>query len=186
VSEAKIGENLTHIDDCHVLVIQEGGHNHGLDFDKFVISKIREITVRFEPRQEKDKENNLEFKTVDIALDPKITMETVLSRLSSSVNINQANLELYKCYSTKSMMKRPAEFPVELESERNLESLLEWCKEGTKTVYYRLKTEPRKSGSVTPMPHPVLPPLDLGPVSGSEPDVDGVCLSVEEDIMDTA
>merc|ERR1712176_169927 len=87
--------------------------------------------------------------------DPKITMETVLSRLSSSANINQANLELYKCYSTKSMMKRPAEFPVELESERNLESLLEWCKEGTKTVYYRLKTEPRKSGSVTPMPHPV-------------------------------
>ena len=192
VTEAKIGENLTHIDDCHVLVIQEGWHSHGLDFDKFVISKIREITVRFEPRQEKDKENNLEFKTVDIALDPKITMETVLSRLSSCVNINQANLELYKCYSTKSMMKRPAEFPVELESEKNLESLLEWCKEGTKTVYYRLKLEPRKSGSgslTSSLLQSALAqalPVSLTPTSGTDPEEDGVCLSVEEDIMDTA
>ena len=27
----------------------------------------------------------------------------------------------------------------QVESEKNLESLLEWCKEGSKTVYYRRK-----------------------------------------------
>ena len=32
VTEAIKGENLSHIDDCHVLVIQEGGHSDGLDF----------------------------------------------------------------------------------------------------------------------------------------------------------
>ena len=50
MSEAKLGENLTHIDDCHVLVIQEPGE--GMDYDEFVLSKIskpREISVQPEP-----------------------------------------------------------------------------------------------------------------------------------------
>eukprot|EP00092_Neocalanus_flemingeri_P017251 GFUD01018654.1.p1 GENE.GFUD01018654.1~~GFUD01018654.1.p1 ORF type:complete len:659 (-),score=173.57 GFUD01018654.1:257-2050(-) len=135
VTEAIKGENLTHIDDCHVLVIQEGGHPDGLDYNKYIISKIREITVHFEPREECCGVD------IDIALDPKITFSEVLKKLSDATGIEADNLELFKCYATKSMMKRPAEFSVDIESEKNVESLLEWCKEGPKTIFYRLKTE---------------------------------------------
>ena len=193
VSEAKIGENLTHIDDCHVLVIQEGGHGAGLDYDKFIISKIREIKVRFEHRHEAGASD---LDSVDMALDPKVGVETVIKRLSEVVRIAPASLELFKCYSTKSMMKRPAEFPVDVETERNLESLLEWCKEGVKTVYFRHRTESRRSTS-TPAPpaqaflhsprgEPSLMDRNLNPVPREEKPESEVCLSVEEDIMDTA
>ncbi len=144
VSEAKLGEELTHIDDCHVLVIQEGGHQGGLDFDKFIISKIREIMVRFEPRSMVGPSNVPDLLPVDLALDPKISVNSVLSRLNEAINnTGMMSLELFKCYSTKSMMKRPAEFPVDPECERNLASLLEWCKEGPKTIYYNWRTESR-------------------------------------------
>ena len=193
VTEAKVGDNLTHIDDCHVLVIQEGGHQNGMDFDQFIISKIREITVRFEQRSENCTDGDC--KTIDLALDPKISMDNVMRRLSEAVGVNISNLELFKCYSTKSMMKRPAEFPVELETERNLETLLEWCKEGMKTVYYRLKRDIRKSGSVPPpgvisnVSAEAAGPSYLVGDNSDNSDIaatDSVCLSVEEDIMDTA
>ena len=184
MSEAKLGENLTHIDDCHVLVIQEGGHSGGLDFDKFIISKIREITVRFEPRPESDEA----LASVDLPLDPKLSIETVLARLSETLSLDADCLELYKCYSTKSMMKRPAEFPVELETEKNLESLLEWCKEGRKTVYYRLRSDTRKVAPSSPAQRALEQRVDLAspatsPRATEKPDP---AFSVEEDIMDTA
>jgi len=193
VSEAKLGDSLTHIDDCHVIVIQEGGHNGGVDFDDFIISKIREITVRFEPRTEQNKSENspsparAEMATIDLALDPKIKILNIMTRLSEALNVQSSNLELFKCYSTKSMMKRPAEFPVELETEKNLETLLEWCKEGDKTIYYRFKSEPRKDGS------PAAPSIFQSPEAADEASLAGpsrdlkgeMNLSVEEDIMDT-
>ena len=136
VTEARLGDSLSHIDDCHVLVIQEsGGQEAGLDYDQFIISKIREINVQFEARDE------CCGHSVDILLDPKISYSEVLKKLGSALGSEADNIELFKCYSTKSMMKRPAEFPVEVESEKNVESLLEWCKEGPKTIFYRLKTD---------------------------------------------
>ena len=180
VTEAKRGENLTHIDDCHVLVIQEGGHLNGLDYDKFIISKIREITVRFEPRPESDDAN---LSSVDLPLDPKLSIESVLSRIRESLSLEVDCVELYKCYSTKSMMKRPAEFPVELATEKNLESLLEWCKEGRKTVYYRMRTDTKKATPTSPGlrgADPATSPASLQAVKPDPP------FSVEEDIMDTA
>jgi len=137
VSEAKLGDHLTHIDDCHVLVIQEGGHSAGVDFDKYIVSKIREIKVKFEPKDDCCDVGD----DVEIALDPKISFVEVLKKLSDATGIDSRNIELFKCYATKSMMKRPAEFPVEVGSEKNVESLLEWCKEGPKTIFYRLKSE---------------------------------------------
>ena len=193
VTEAKLGENLSHIDDCHVLVIQEGGHSQGLDFDKFIISKIREITVRFEPRNSPPPSNPPKFDpaqpAIDMALDPKMSVETVLQRLSEVTGLAVPRLELYKCYSTKSMMKRPAEFPVDVACERNLESLLEWCKEGAKTVYFRLRdSAPGRAGSAPPPPLAMLPPILAAEVEVGEAEdkAEAVCLSVEEDIMDTA
>ena len=190
VSEAKLGENLTHIDDCHVLVIQEGGDQGGLDFDKFILSKIREITVRFEPMSLVGPSNSLDLLPVDLALDPKISVNSVLSRLNEAINnTGMMSLELFKCYSTKSMMKRPAEFPVDPDCERNLASLLEWCKEGPKTIYYTWRTEARtqRAASGPRSPAPVM--ASLGPEVTEEAEdtsKESVSLSVEEDIMDTA
>ena len=136
MSEAKLGENLTHIDDCHVLVIQEGGEaGVGLDYDQFIISKIREITVQFESR------DDICGSVVKLSLDPMITYSDVLKRLGAELGSEVDNMELYRCYATKSMKKRPAEFPVDTDTEKTLDSLLEWCTEGPKTIFYRLKTD---------------------------------------------
>ena len=135
VSEATMGDCLTHIDDCHVLVIQEPGQ--GLDYDKFINSRIREIPVQFEVRDE-----TLGVKKdVNMSLDPMMTYSEVLDKLSWSLETDPDNVELFKCYASKSMMKRSAEFPVDGEGEKNLESMLEWCKTGPKTIFYRLKTD---------------------------------------------
>lgn len=188
VTEAKKGDSLSHIDDCHVLVIQEGGHTNGLDFDKYIISKIREISVHFEPKPECMGEQ------VDLALDPKISIEVVLKKLSDATGIDPKELELYKCYSTKSMLKRPAEFPVETESEKNLESLLEWCKEGVKTVFYKLKSDPKRqisSPSARAFEHQLEESFNQASSSASkheffDDEIKPEAPSVEEDIMDTA
>ena len=135
VSEAILGDSLSHIDDCHVLVIQEGNHEEGVDYDKFIISKIREIKVQFENKDECCGD------ATEISLDPKITYSEVLKKLSGTLGQEMENLELFKCYASKSMKKRPAEFPVDVESEKNVESLLEWCNEGPPTVFYRLKSD---------------------------------------------
>jgi len=190
VTEAKKGDSLTHIDDCHVLVIQEGGHTGGLDFDSFILSKVREIRVKFEPKFENGGEELL------LTLDPKLSVAGVVARLSQAAAIPASNLELYKCYSTKSMVKRAAEFPVEIGERECLESLLEWCTKGEKTVYYRLReqggapgpsgehlveehleeqVEPRRASgrlrAIASVPSPLLQDTDSA--------------SVEEDIMET-
>ena len=136
VSEAKLGDSLSHIDDCHVLVIQEPCEA-GIDYDQYLISKIREINVQFESRDE------CCGAVVNMSLDPKISYSELMKKLGAEIGAEPENIELFKCYATKSMMKRPAEFPVDVEadSEKNVESLLEWCKEGPKTIFYRLKTD---------------------------------------------
>jgi len=136
VTEARLGDSLTHIDDCHVLVIQEGGEaGVGLDYDQFIISKIREISVQFESR------DDICGSVVKLSLDPMITYSDVLKRLGAELGSEVDNMELYRCYATKSMKKRPAEFPVDTDTEKTLDSLLEWCTEGPKTIFYRLKTD---------------------------------------------
>ena len=120
MSEAILGDSLSHIDDCHVLVIQEGNHEEGegVDYDKFIISKIREIKVKFENKEDCCGE------ATEMSLDPKITYSEVLKKLSGALGQERDNMELFKCYASKSMKKRPAEFPVDVESEKNVESLL--------------------------------------------------------------
>ena len=80
-------------------------------------------------------------KDVNILLDPRMTYSEVLDKLCWTLETDPDNVELFKCYASKSMMKRSAEFPVDVESEKNLESLLEWCKEGPKTIFYRIKND---------------------------------------------
>ena len=126
---------------------------------------------------------------VDITLDPKISIHSVLSRLNEAINnTGLMSIELFKCYSTKSMMKRPAEFPVDPESERSLFGLLEWCKEGPKTVYYTWRTEARaqRAGSGPRSPAPVMASLSPEDTEAEDAAKESVSLSVEEDIMDTA
>ena len=133
VSEVTVGDTISHIDDCHVLVIQEPGD--GLDYDRYIMSKIREIKVQFESRDESDSG------LVELSVDPNISYTDLVRRLGAKLGVDANNLELFKCYASKSMKKRPAEFPVDVYSEINVESLLEWCKEGPKTIFYRLKSD---------------------------------------------
>ena len=133
VSEVTVGDTISHIDDCHVLVIQEPGD--GLDYDEYIISKIREIKVQFESRDESD------GALVELSVDPNISYTELVRRLGARLGVDANILELFKCYATKSMKKRSAEFPVDVENEKNVESLLEWCNEGPKTIFYRLKSD---------------------------------------------
>ena len=133
VSEATVGDYIDYIDDCHVLVIQDPGE--GLAYDEFLISKIREIKIQFESRDESG------GSTVELSVDPKISYTELVRRLGSSLGVDPNLIELFKCYATKSMKKRSAEFPVDVENEKNVESLLEWCNEGPKTIFYRLKSD---------------------------------------------
>ena len=66
-----------------------------MDFDEFIISKIREIPVRFELNYSGD----CSLQTVEVLLDPKMSLSEVLQRLSEETKIEEDNLELYKCYS---------------------------------------------------------------------------------------
>ena len=66
-----------------------------MDFDEFIISKIREIPVRFELHYSGD----CSLQTVEVRLDPKMSLSEVLQRLSEETKIEEDNLELYKCYS---------------------------------------------------------------------------------------
>ena len=65
VSEVTVGDTISHIDDCHVLVIQDPGE--GLDYDEYLISKIREIKIQFESRDESG------GSSVELSVDPKIS-----------------------------------------------------------------------------------------------------------------
>ena len=116
--------------------------------------------------------------------------------MSEATCLAAGRLELYKCCATKSE-RRPAEFPVELQSEKNINrwavhvhynelctyilssiiSLLEWCKEGMKTVFYRVRCE---GGAGEPAGPALSHPEHNYSVPRAEP------ASVEEDIMDTA
>ena len=133
VSEATVGDYIDYIDDCHVLVIQDPGE--GPNYDEYLISKIREIKILFEPREENG------GSSVELSVDPEISYIELMRRLGSSLGVDPNILELFKCYAPKSMKKRSAEFPVDVEIEKNVESLLEWCKEGPKTIFYRLKSD---------------------------------------------
>jgi len=134
VTEVVRGDTLTHIDDCHVLVIQEG-HGVGVDFDKFIVSKIREIEVLFEPKEE---DSGVE---ITLLLDPQMSLCEVREKLGESIGTEAVDIELFKCSAAKSMTKRPTELPVKIENAQNLEFLLEGCTVGPKTVFYRLNIE---------------------------------------------
>ena len=135
VSELIVGETLSHIDNKHALVIQEpearasrGGE--GVDYDRFILSKLREVVVKFEPKHGGGS-------VVELPLDPRISFGDVVRRLGASLGVQPHTIELFKCSSTKSMRNRSAEYPAD-EMEINLESLLDWCQDGPKTIFYRL------------------------------------------------
>ena len=133
VTEATLGRTLSHIDDCHVLVIQEPGD--GLDYDKFILSKIREINVQF-----KSCDYNGQS-LVELSLDPELSYREVLRRLGAHLGVETNTLELFKCYSSKSMDRRPAKIPAEAWRETCVERLLESCFVEPKTIFFRLKSD---------------------------------------------
>merc|ERR1711874_363442 len=73
VSEMVKGEVVTHVDNCYVIVIQLEGT--GINFDTFIVQKIREVTVIMEPREG----NGPEYK---ITMDLGSSLPEVIGKLS--------------------------------------------------------------------------------------------------------
>ena len=129
VSKVTVGKIITHIDDYHVLVIQDPGE--GMDYDEFIISKIREIKVQFEEVEVLDDEDGI---SVELSLAPQTSPREVARTLATQLGLQESEVELFK-YTSSSTMQH---VDVENESE-NVESLLNYCKKGTKIIFYRMK-----------------------------------------------
>lgn len=134
VTEAVKGESLTHIDDCHVLVIQE--HKKApncVDFDKFLLSRIREVKVIFQHLE------NAALK-LEVMLDPEKTVGDIITKLGEVAEIETDQLEVYKCFSSKSMQERASETPVDLGVKEPLSSLFEYCTKDHRKLFFRRKS----------------------------------------------
>jgi len=132
VTEARLGAFLTHIDDCHVLVVQD--HQKGLDYDEFILSKIRELEITFEPMDDKN------GATISLKLDPGALYDEVLRELGASLGTEPVNLELFKCHQDKNMPRTPHPRPVDFTPTTDVQKLVEWCISVPLTIYYRLKS----------------------------------------------
>jgi len=136
VSEIVKGKHLTHIDDCHVIVLQEdvvGMDEDGLsmDYDEFIIKQIRQIKVDLEPR------GNI-GPSFQLTMDPDCLAPDVIARLSQVSSIPISHLSIFECYSGNSMVTRPAEFPVHTTGGLRLGQMFDncKCKEKQRTLFY--------------------------------------------------
>jgi len=134
VTEVRLGAFLTHIDDCHVLVVQD--HQKGQNYDDFILSKIRELEITFEPKDDKN------GTVISLKLDPKTPYDEILRDLGATLGTEPDNLELFKCYQDKNMPKSPHPRPVEstLTPTTDVLKLVEWCMNSPMIIYYRLKS----------------------------------------------
>lgn len=103
VTEAVPGTTLTHIDDCHVLVVQTKKHYpESIDFDKFLLMKIRELLVTCVNKDDLTE-------SVEVRLDPTDRKKDILGKLRLRLHKPAAQLQIYKCYSGKTILDRCSE-----------------------------------------------------------------------------
>jgi len=127
VTEAVLGSTLTHIDDCHVLVVQTHKFNSdSLDFDKFLLMKIREVEVTCI-----SKENHETCLT--LRLDPASKKSDIVLKLSLELGAARNMIEIYKCYSGKTITDRCAD--PHIRDDDDFESMFQYC-ETEKKIFY--------------------------------------------------
>ena len=140
MSEVVKGQLLTHVDDCHVLVIQQEGE--GINFDQFIIGKIREITINIEPR----KGEGPDYK---VTMDPDSSITDMIAKFSEISGSPQSFISLYECYSSKKMVTRSAEYPVDPTGETKLGQMFEFCRDKPRTLFYEVLESASGSFSTT-------------------------------------
>ena len=129
VEELTLGKVVTHVNDCHVLVVQQREHASGIDFDQFILSRVRQVAVLFRPKGE-------EGEVVELQLDSKMAVEEVVRRLSKATGRKVDEVEVFKCTATaEEPTGRAGVVAVEGRGE-TLEGMLEECRVGRRTVYY--------------------------------------------------
>jgi hypothetical protein len=80
VTEAIEGQKLTHVDNGHVLVVQEGGQARGTDYNKWILAQVRKVIVRFKPQPEVDEEGvDQTLEVFDRLIEPQLSVTSVLA-----------------------------------------------------------------------------------------------------------
>jgi len=130
VSEVEKGKLLTHVDDCHVIVIQE--NTDGVNYDQFIIQKIREITVQMEPR-------GSDGAHYSVTMDPDSKAIDVIDKMADLSMIPSSQISIYECYSSSNMVTRSAEYPVDTTGDTKLKQMFDYCKDKPKTLFYELQ-----------------------------------------------
>jgi len=153
VTEAVPGSTLTHIDDCHVLVVQtKKTQAQAPDFDKFLLMKIREIRVTC-IRTSKDRGSvagpSETPPSVMLLADPTYKKSDIIARLSQQLGKPRNMVEIFKCYSGKTIKDRCAEHHIQ--DDESFDSIFQYC-EDEKKLFYRELLAP--SDALTPLsPH---------------------------------
>merc|ERR1712198_827452 len=97
--------NLSILENLVTYPVQD--HQKGLDYDEFILSKIRELEITFEPMDDKN------GATFSLKLDPGALYDEVLRELGASLGTEPVNLELFKCHQDKNMPRTPHPRPVD-------------------------------------------------------------------------
>jgi len=130
VTEIVKGQQLTHVDNCHVIVIQENGPGiNRINYDQFILKKIREMKILFKSRCNKGT-------CFEAMLDSDSGVDIVTETLAQLAMISISHIRIYECYSGRNMVTRSAEFPIDTESDVKLAQMFNHCKDNPKTIYY--------------------------------------------------
>lgn len=103
VCEAVRGTVLSHIDDCHVLVVQlKKTFEESLDFDQYLLKKINEkriICINKKTRAE----------TVVLGLGESCKAPDLIAKLCTLLKRPRNMVQVFKCYSGKTIEDRCSE-----------------------------------------------------------------------------
>jgi len=128
VTEIVKGQVITHVDDCHVIVIQE--NSPGLDYNEFIVQKIREIKVQIKPR------SNHEGDHFEVTMDPDSRAIDVIDRMSELSMVPNTHISIYECFSSSHQITRAGEYPLDSLGEMKLGQMFDYCKDKPKTLFY--------------------------------------------------
>jgi len=130
VTEAVLGSTLTHIDDCHVLVVQTSKRNENApDFDKYLRMKIREVSVTFVNKDDPDI-------TFELRLEPVLTKPDVVQRVCDHLGQPRNMVEIYKYWSGRAFPYQDTQ--PNIRDSEGFDSMFQYCDETDRKIFYRV------------------------------------------------
>ncbi|XP_023319476.1 uncharacterized protein LOC111694717 isoform X2 [Eurytemora carolleeae] len=130
VCEAVRGTVLSHIDDCHVLVVQlKKTFEESLDFDQYLLKKINEkriICINKKTRAE----------TVVLGLGESCKTPDLIAKLCTQLKRPRNMVQVFKCYSGKTIEDPCSEQSIK--DDECMSSIFQYCDEERKLFYQEL------------------------------------------------